>query len=100
MATKRSVSSEPLVTSGAASTRAKSAVTRKHRNATAEKSDNATLASPSQEATPVSNPSFDEIAQLAYFYWEARGYQGGSSEEDWLRAEYELRTGQTMTVAN
>ena len=34
----------------------------------------------------------DEIAKLAYSYWEARGYQGGSSEEDWLRAEQELST--------
>jgi len=36
-------------------------------------------------------PSRDEIAQLAYLYWESRGGQGGSSEEDWLRAEQELR---------
>ena len=34
----------------------------------------------------------EEIARLAYSYWEARGCQGGSSEEDWLRAEQELRT--------
>jgi hypothetical protein len=33
----------------------------------------------------------DEIAALAYSFWEARGYQGGSQEEDWLRAEEELR---------
>ena len=35
-------------------------------------------------------PSHNEIAVLAYSYWEARGYQGGSPEEDWLRAELEL----------
>ncbi len=34
------------------------------------------------------------IAELAYSYWEARGYQGGSPQEDWLRAEQELRNGQ------
>ena len=33
----------------------------------------------------------DETARLAYAYWEARGYQGGSSEEDWLRAEHALK---------
>ena len=33
----------------------------------------------------------EQIAVLAYSYWEARGYQGGSQEEDWLRAERELR---------
>jgi hypothetical protein len=36
-------------------------------------------------------PSLDAIARLAYSYWEARGCQGGSPEEDWLRAEQELR---------
>ena len=35
--------------------------------------------------------SQDEIARLAYSYWEARGYTGGTSEEDRLRAERELR---------
>ena len=34
-----------------------------------------------------------EIATLAYSYWEARGCQGGSPEEDWLCAEQQLRTG-------
>lgn len=33
----------------------------------------------------------EEIAALAYSYWEARGCQGGSPEEDWFRAELELR---------
>jgi hypothetical protein len=37
------------------------------------------------------DPSREEIARLAYLYWEARGCQGGSHEEDWLRAERELR---------
>jgi hypothetical protein len=32
----------------------------------------------------------EAIAALAYSYWEARGCQGGSPEEDWLRAEQEL----------
>jgi hypothetical protein len=35
----------------------------------------------------------DAIARLAYSYWEARGYTDGSPEEDWLRAEHELRSG-------
>jgi hypothetical protein len=38
-------------------------------------------------------PSHEDIAALAYSYWEARGFQGGSPEEDWLRAEQELRSG-------
>lgn len=40
--------------------------------------------------TAASQPSQDEIARVAYSYWAARGYAGGSSEEDWLRAEREL----------
>ena len=31
------------------------------------------------------------VARLAYSYWEARGFIGGSPEEDWLRAEREIR---------
>jgi len=38
------------------------------------------------------SPSHAEIAVLAYSYWEARGCQGGSPEEDWFRAERELRS--------
>ena len=34
----------------------------------------------------------DAIARLAYSYYEARGYQDGSPDEDWLRAEAEYRT--------
>ena len=40
-----------------------------------------------------------EIARLAYSYWEARGGQGGSSEEDWRKAERELRERCTVTAA-
>jgi hypothetical protein len=36
-------------------------------------------------------PSREEIAALAYSYWEARGCQGGCPDEDWIRAEEELR---------
>ncbi len=37
------------------------------------------------------NPSHEEIARLAYAYWEARGGQGGSPEQDWNRAEQEIQ---------
>ena len=32
-----------------------------------------------------------ETARLAYSYWEARGGTSGSAEEDWERAEQELK---------
>ncbi len=35
----------------------------------------------------------ERIAERAYFYWEQRGRPEGSSEEDWLRAEHEIRLG-------
>jgi len=42
-------------------------------------------------------PSSEQIARLAYSYWEARGRQGGSPEEDWLRAEEALRNQSSQT---
>lgn len=35
-------------------------------------------------------PTHEQVARLAYSYWEARGRRDGSAEEDWLRAEAEL----------
>jgi len=40
----------------------------------------------------------EAVARLAYSYWEARGFVGGSAEQDWLRAEEEIRTGQSTTA--
>ena len=33
----------------------------------------------------------ERIAQVAYSHWEARGKPIGSPEEDWFRAEHELK---------
>jgi hypothetical protein len=32
----------------------------------------------------------DRIAKIAYGYWEARGFETGCPEQDWLRAEREF----------
>jgi len=40
--------------------------------------------------TAAYEPTHEDIAALAYSYWVERGCQGGSPEEDWLRAEREL----------
>jgi hypothetical protein len=49
----------------------------------------------SDEATDlgIENRMLDQeaIARLAYFYWEERGCPNDSPDEDWLRAEAELR---------
>jgi hypothetical protein len=39
---------------------------------------------------PVGEVAQEEIAELAYSYWIARGHSHGGAEEDWLRAEREL----------
>ena len=48
------------------------------------------LSGPAAECTgdPISH---EDIERLAHSYWEARGRTGGSPEEDWARAERELK---------
>jgi hypothetical protein len=41
----------------------------------------------------------ERIAEIAYGYWEARGFQPGSPEQDWLRAEREYSL-QFVTVGD
>jgi hypothetical protein len=82
MASKR-VSQKEIVVSGAVAPRHQPASTRRTRPVT--KPAEPVAAAPQA----VKN---DEVARLAYSYWEARGYQGGSPDEDWIRAEKELST--------
>ena len=103
MAIKRSAGSDPIASAGAAPARGKSRVSRKHKSiAAAELNENAPAVTPTANPVPSpaesaeSDPTFEAIAQLAYSYWEARGYQGGSAEEDWLRAESELRSASSL----
>jgi len=46
----------------------------------------------SESVSSDSASSTEDIAKLAYALWEARGGSGGSAEEDWYRAEQEIRT--------
>jgi hypothetical protein len=43
------------------------------------------------EPKPPRIPTHEEIARLAYSYWESRRWQPGFAEADWLRAERELK---------
>jgi Protein of unknown function (DUF2934) len=43
------------------------------------------------EQVTAMTPSHEEIARLAQQYWAERGWQDGQAEQDWLRAERELR---------
>jgi hypothetical protein len=44
-------------------------------------------------------PEHKKIARLAYAYWQGRGCPDGSPEEDWFRAEEELRRRQSAYKA-
>jgi hypothetical protein len=44
----------------------------------------------SASVSAIATPTHDDVALLAYSYWEARGFQDGSPEQDWFRAESEL----------
>jgi hypothetical protein len=104
MAQKQKSDKEMVVSTGAtaAATRRKSApranATARTKHSLAEPDASAevpasqpvTAAAVAQAATM--EPTYEQIATLAYLYWEARGCQGGCPEEDWLRAEQELRS--------
>jgi hypothetical protein len=74
----------------------------KHRSTTRSKasSSHTRASEPSHYTEDVSTAGLNQLAQaldreqvakLAYSYWEGRGYQGGCPEDDWFRAEQELR---------
>ncbi len=98
MAKKRNTGSDSGMSTGAAAVARRT--TRKHAarpaaetsastesNLTTQPAESA-MVGPEVSATA---PAFEDIARLAYSYWLERGGQGGSPEDDWLRAEQELR---------
>jgi len=101
MTRKRTSDSEFAVSSAksAAPARRKTAATSRTRTkspaATVETTPETAIAQPpvvqAVELVTVYEPTHEEISALAYSFWEARGYQGGSPEEDWLRAQEQLR---------
>ena len=84
MPSKR-VSEKDIVVSAAVPARHKPATTKRVKRAEPFVGAEPSATQPGPDA-----PTQEQIACLAYSYWEARGYQGGSPEEDWLRAEREL----------
>lgn len=105
MARKRSSESELAVSSTASSmpARRKSATATRNRKKPTTVPVEAVLeplaaAQPEVVEETASEPSREAVAALAYSYWVERGYNGGSSEEDWLRAEQELRNRRIATA--
>jgi Protein of unknown function (DUF2934) len=95
MARKTNSETNPIISTGAASSPSKM---RPRRTATPARSQRSVSAAETETSVPVPNispsyvePSRDEIARLAYLYWLERGCQNGSAEEDWFRAEQQLR---------
>jgi len=74
----------------------KSKINRKvHRSAEDIAAAELTQAAASAEAGSVRRkddiPAHEAVSRLAYSYWEARGCEDGSADDDWYRAEAELR---------
>jgi len=98
MARKR-VSENPVVSAGAAAVplRRKTTTTKRATRPAVEVPNAVAVESPAAVSEPIvavpapaAAPGREVIAQLAYSFWVSRGCQGGSPEEDWLRAEQQL----------
>jgi hypothetical protein len=105
MARKRNAGSDPVVSVGAAPVREKRrhSAKRSTDQSTSESStstDQLLSVADGQVASEVQQTDLDReaIARIAYSYWEARGYQGGSPEEDWCRAEQEYHLRLRLTA--
>jgi hypothetical protein len=102
MPTKRTSGNELVVSAGAAAAaaarRKPASATRKQR-VVSQAEPSAILSTPRRAKTSAAQPgasvsatpTAQQIANLAYAIWEARGCQGGSPEQDWLAAERQLR---------
>lgn len=89
MPTKRTKENDITVPAASTPVRRKSAATPRAKHGL--KRSTAAAAPETETAVEATcAPAESEIAALAYTYWAGRGYQGGSPEEDWLRAEQEL----------
>ena len=105
MARKRNPEKDLVGTSSAAASRPRRttpAARPKHSPTTADTPETPAHKSESAASPAASSngreSSHEEIRALAHSYWLARGCQGGSPEEDWRRAEEELRVQALATV--
>lgn len=63
----------------------------KPRKSAAKKDNVVTMSNGSHSPAAGKPVSHDEVAKLAHRYWAERGFKDGHHEEDWFRAEQELR---------
>jgi hypothetical protein len=85
------VPAKPRRSTTAARPRRSTAAAKKPVPPVGESETETVLAVSASESSHGMEPSREAIARLAYLYWLDRGGQQGSAEEDWLRAEQELR---------
>ena len=102
MTQKRTSENDRVVSTGGAAPLRRKSTMRERVKRPAVSSEASSVSAPQPEvAAPKAVPTAwteaerEEIARLAYSYWEARGCQGGDPEQDWLRAEQELRAAAT-----
>lgn len=86
--TKETVTSAPV--RAAAKPRVKTVKHSKATSASVATVEVETLEVETVEVETVTLSAHDQIAKIAYGYWEARGFEAGSPEQDWLRAEQEF----------
>jgi hypothetical protein len=105
MPRKKSADQQPEIPAAPASARPPRAnnVTHKHKKATpVQPAEAQPAAEPVQtsiaQVKAAVAPSHEEIAVVAYHYWELRGRPFGSPEEDWFRAERELLSARGATA--
>jgi hypothetical protein len=89
MPRKRTSEPELTVSSGAAAARRTTTARPRVLRGTPAAADSAAV--PTTLTATAGEPTLEAISLLAYTYWEARGCQGGNPDEDWARAERELR---------
>ncbi len=83
------VASTPVATEPKKTARKSAAKSKSATGSAAHKHHTKPSIESSEEVLPLAI-RHEDIAVLAYSYWEARGRQDGFAEQDWLRAESEL----------
>ncbi|HEY3704768.1 MAG TPA: DUF2934 domain-containing protein [Terracidiphilus sp.] len=92
---KKKTSTTKAATTAKAATADKATTAAKPRKVAAKKGGNGVTADPvslnGQAAINDQHVPHDEVARLAHTYWQQRGHKHGQHEDDWYRAEQELR---------
>ena len=93
MASKKTVVTEVASALGAAAARVENLKPKRTAIAKHAKAQPVPQTAPAEPEAPAvpQMTELEETRLVAYLYFEARGFQGGSQEEDWVRAEQEVR---------